>query len=82
MSTEILETSPLYQLWVSEATEKGMAQGLREAVLAVLHSRFGEPAPEVVAAINGATVEQLRELLNYVGTESLEQITQRLGEHR
>lgn len=84
MSTEILETSPLYQLWVSEATEKGMAQGmaqgLREAVLAVLGSRFGELAPDLVAAINSATVEQLRDLLAHVGTESLEHITRRLGE--
>ncbi|MGH2516936.1 MAG: hypothetical protein ACRDHP_14890 [Ktedonobacterales bacterium] len=89
MSTEILETSPLYQMWVSEATDKGMAQGmaqgmaegLREAVVTVYRNRFGEPAPELVAAFNRATVDQLRELLVPVGTETSEQITRRLSEN-
>lgn len=82
MSTKILETSPLYQEWVGRAREEGKAEGeaegLREAIVAVLHSRFGEPAPALVTAINGATLEQLRGILSYVGMESLEQITQRL----
>lgn len=90
MSTEILETSPLYHELMRKATEhgmaqgieqgaeQGMAQGMREAVLAVLRDRFGELAPELVAAINSAGVGQLRALLTHAGTEPLEQLAARL----
>ncbi|HLJ80475.1 MAG TPA: hypothetical protein VKT52_03240 [Ktedonobacterales bacterium] len=80
MSTEILETSPLYQEWVQKAHEEGKAEGLREAVLAVLRSRFGELAPSLVDAINSAVLAQLQDVLAHATTDSLEQITARLGQ--
>jgi hypothetical protein len=92
MSTEILETSPLYQEWVQKAREegkaegeargeaRGKAEGLREAALAVLRSRFGELAPSLVDAINSAVLVQLQDVLAHATTDSLEQITARLGQ--
>ncbi|HEX6819260.1 MAG TPA: hypothetical protein VF120_12860, partial [Ktedonobacterales bacterium] len=96
MSTEILETSPLYQEWVGKAREEGKAEGkaegeargkaegkaegLREAALAVLRSRFGELAPPLVDTINSAVLAQLQDVLAHATTDSLEQITARLGQ--
>src|SRR5579859_802035 len=104
MSTDILETSPLYQEWVGKAREEGKAQGIeqgreqgieqgreqgreqgkaegmREAVLVVLRNRFGELAPSLVHAISSAALAQLQDVLAHVATESLEQITARLGQ--
>ena len=91
MSTEILETSPLYQEWVRKATEeglsKGMAQGmaqgeergLREAVLIILRGRFGEPAADIVTAVDAASRETLSAILRNAATDSLAQIRERLG---
>jgi len=79
MSTEIIGTSSLYQEWVREATEKGMAQGMRESLLLGLRGRFGELPPEMEQAIAAADVERLRGALAYVGTETLEQLAARLS---
>lgn len=83
MSTEILETSPLYQLWIKEATEKGrelgIEQGLREAVIAMLRGRFGTLSSEFEHAIEAADAASLQAMLPQAGTASLEELRSRLG---
>ncbi len=79
MSNEILESSPLYQLWYREATEKAAAQATRNALLVVLHNRFGELPPVVTEAIASADAAALQRVLEHVGTDTLEQVRQRLG---
>ena len=86
MSTEILETSPLYQEWVRKATEEGlskgmaqgMAQGMQEAALSVLRGRFGAVPAALEAAIRAASTETLQPMLEHATDESLEQIAARL----
>lgn len=79
MSNEILEQSSLYQLWVKQATERGIEQGVQqgieqgvqqgmrreavEAVRVVLRGRFGALSPELDAAIGEADVERLHTVL-------------------
>jgi hypothetical protein len=83
MSTEIIGTSSLYQEWVREATEKGVAQGvaqgIRESVLLALRGRFVELPPEVEQTAEVADIERLRDVLAHLGTESLEQLAARLS---
>ncbi|MGH2517054.1 MAG: hypothetical protein ACRDHP_15500 [Ktedonobacterales bacterium] len=87
MSTEILETSPLYQLWVRKATEEGMAQGmaqgkiegLREGTIAALRGRFGELSQDVIEACVSASAETLTRLLGEVSTLTLEHVRAELG---
>jgi len=82
MSLEILETSPLYQLWVKQAQEKGLAEGraegLREAML-VLRSRFGPLTPDLEQAVTTASVEQLEAALSHVATDTLASCRQQFG---
>lgn len=71
MSNEILEQSSLYQLWVKQATERGIEQGIEqrvrreaeEAVRVVLRGRFGALSPELDVAIGAANVERLHAVL-------------------
>lgn len=75
MSNEILEQSSLYQLWVKQATERGIEQGIEqgvqqgmrreavEAVRVVLRGRFGALSPELDAAIGEADVGRLHAVL-------------------
>src|SRR5579883_1874254 len=119
MSTEILETSPLYQEWVARGKAEGLAEGLAEgkaeglaeglaegkaeglaeglaegkaeglaeglaegkaeAVLTVLRVRFGTLPPAVEAAIRAATLSVLDEVLEHAISDSLEQLSARLG---
>ena len=80
MSTEILETSPLYREWVQKAHDEGKAEGIREAVLIILRNRFGELPLSLVAAINAATPSQLQDVLAYAVTDTLEQVATRLSQ--
>ena len=80
MSTEILETSPLYREWVQKAHDEGKAEGIREAVLIVLRNRFGELPPSLAAAINAAAATQLQDVLAHAVTDSLEQVAARLSQ--
>ncbi|MGZ3639072.1 MAG: hypothetical protein ACXVCX_14680 [Ktedonobacterales bacterium] len=84
MSNEILEQSSLYQLWVKQATERGIEQGVKqgieqgvqqgvqseaaEAVRVVLGGRFGALSPELDAAIGAADVERLHAVLARAAT--------------
>jgi len=83
MSTEILETSPLYQEWARRATEQGLQQGLqqglREAALEVLRTRFNPLPTEVAAALGTATVDVLRAVLAHATSDSLDEVRGRLG---
>lgn len=90
MSTEILETSPLYQEWIRAATEKGMKagieqgrelgieQGLRDAAIAIIRGRFGTLPAEVEQALKGADTPALQALLPHAGTDSLDELRARL----
>jgi hypothetical protein len=49
MSKDLVEESPLYQQWMREGREEGM----RATALALWRARFGEPAADVVAVIEG-----------------------------
>jgi predicted transposase YdaD len=83
MSTEILETSPLYQELLArgraKGREEGIALGLREAVLSVLRGRFGEPASELVEALARASTTDLQEIVALAATGTLEDVRARLG---
>jgi hypothetical protein len=83
MSTEILETSALYQEWIQEATEKGIARGLeqgqRDALLAMLRGRFGTLATEIEQAIEGADAATVQALLPRAGVDSLDELRARLN---
>lgn len=53
MSTEILDTSPLYREWVDQGYQRGRLAGARESVLVAWRSRFGEADADVVANLEG-----------------------------
>lgn len=81
--------------WIREVIEKGLqpgfrqgfvrgfqqgkAEGLREAALVVLHSRFGELAPDLTSAISSAEVTTLEAILPHFATATLEDLRTRLG---
>ncbi len=83
-SNEILEQSSLYQLWVKQATERGMEQGMRreaaEAVRVVLRGRFGTLSSEFDAAIGAADVERLHAVLARAVTASADELLALLRE--
>jgi predicted transposase YdaD len=94
MSTEVLDTSPLYREWVekaqaegeakgmAEGEAKGMAEGeakgLRESVRTVLEARFQTVDAELIAAITAADTATLRDALRYVALDSVDEIRDRL----
>ena len=87
MNTEILDESPLYHYLVQKAREQAMAEGvtqgeergLREAVLAMLRGRFGDPAADVAEAISAASRETLLAILLNATKDTLAQVRERLG---
>ena len=87
MSQEILESSPLYQLWYREATEKAAAQAAaqaepqatRNATRIAPRGRFSELQPALAEAIASADLATLQRVLAHVGTDTLEQVRERLG---
>jgi len=83
MSTEILETSPIYQRLVEQGREEGREQGreegVRAAVLLVLRGRF-DPLPfEVERAVGAASRAALEDTLRHAASEDLERIQARLN---
>lgn len=86
MSNEILEQSSLYQLWVKQATERGMQEGMQqgmqqgmqreaaEAARVVLRGRFGSLSPELDAAIGAAGVERIHAALARAATASADEL--------
>lgn len=83
MSNELLESSPLYQLWYREATEKAAArtepQATRNATRIALRGRFGERPSALAQAIASAGTATFQRVLGHVGTDTLEQARERLG---
>ena len=83
VSTEILETSPLYQEWIRKATQQGLEQGLdrgrREAVVEVLLARLGALPPEVLQTIAAADTETITQLLIHAGSDTTVELRARLG---
>jgi predicted transposase YdaD len=87
MSTEILETSPLYQEWIRKATqeglqrgiEQGIEQGRRAAVVEVLQARLGALPSDILQAIIAADVETITQLLIHAGSDTLVELRARLG---
>ena len=79
MSTEILETSPVYQLWVQQGLQQGLEQGLRQATLLAMRGRFGELTPDIEQVLAMATPEVIEGVLGHVATETLEELRTRLG---
>lgn len=79
MSTEIIEKSAFYQEALAKGEARGKAEGLREAALAVLRSRFGEPAADLQQALAVADVAALEGLLPHIATDTAEQVRARLG---
>lgn len=84
MSTEILETSPLYREWVQKAQEAGMQQGrlagMRDSVRLVLEGRFSTLDEQLLALLNVADETALMWVLAHVATDSLEHIRARLAQ--
>ncbi|MGH2517387.1 MAG: hypothetical protein ACRDHP_17195 [Ktedonobacterales bacterium] len=79
MNTEILETSPLYQQWISKGREEGRTEGAREAALAVLRGRFGALPEDFERALAAAAGARLDAMLAHAATESLEELRARLA---
>jgi hypothetical protein len=96
MSTEILDTSPLYQEWKREwqeqgmqqgieqgmrqGVEQGMRQGVRQALALVLRGRFGALPEPLAQAIEAAPMERIDEALTRAATASLDELAALLGE--
>lgn len=90
MSTELLDQSPLYREWVDKAKAEGMAEGeakgisegeakaLRESVQTVLLGRFQTLDVDLLAALEVATPDALRDTLRHITTDSLDQARARL----
>lgn len=82
MSTEILDQSPLYRTWVTQAKNEGLHEGLREGLRegarAALEVRFGPLDDALVALLDAADEAALRAVLSHVGTDSVEQARARL----
>jgi predicted transposase YdaD len=87
MSTEIIETSALYQEWIQKGRAEGRAEGeaagraagVREAALVLLRARFGEVAPDIEQALGQTGTEGLEALLPHLAAETLPEIRARLG---
>ncbi|HEV2405005.1 MAG TPA: hypothetical protein VGR88_06110 [Ktedonobacterales bacterium] len=82
MSTELLDRSPLYREWVDKAKAEGIAEGEAKGLLvaarAVLEGRFQSLDADVLAALDVATPDALKDVLRHITTDSLEQISERL----
>jgi hypothetical protein len=79
VSREILESSPLYQEWMREWTEKGREARARTSVLLALRGRLGELASDLVAAISAADQSTLDALLPQLASITMEEWRARLG---
>jgi hypothetical protein len=75
VSTEILEQSPLYRMWIAEAQVATMRQATRTALL----GRWQTLPAEVEAALATVSVEALNEVLAHLTTDTMEQLRVRLG---
>lgn len=86
MSTELIQDSELYQLWVQAAEARGREQGieqgitnaLRDATRLALDGRFNPLPDDMLQALEQASNAQLRAVLAHVGVETLEQLRARL----
>jgi hypothetical protein len=75
MSTEILEQSPLYRMWIAEAE----VQGLRQAARTALVGRWQSLPAEIEIALTSASPAALNDILAHLTTDTLEQVRGRLG---
>jgi hypothetical protein len=50
----IMSTQALYEHWKQHYREEGRDEGAKQMLLTAYRSRFGEPPPEIAAAIEGA----------------------------
>lgn len=78
MSTELLDQSPLYREWVEKAKAEGRAEELRDSVRIELEGRFQALDTDLLAAIEAATPDALKETLRHITTDSLDQVRERL----
>jgi flagellar biosynthesis/type III secretory pathway protein FliH len=87
MSIEILQEFPLFRSMIAEAVEEGRAEGraegemegMRATILRVLEGRFNGLSQDVVEAISAANAAALNELAIHAGTDTPEQLRERLG---
>lgn len=79
MSTEIIEKSAFYQEALTKGLEQSKAEGLHDAALVTLRGRFGDLAPDVLAALSQANGDTILDVLAHAGTETLDQLRMRLG---
>jgi hypothetical protein len=79
MSTEIIETSALYQEWIQKGRAEGRAEGVREAALVLLRARFGEVAADLEQVIGAADADSLDTMIPGFATDALPEIRARLG---
>lgn len=70
MNTDIVEQSPLYQLWRKQSTQTAT----RELTILALEGRFGALDAELVQAINNAAVGPLRQIIARVATITLDEV--------
>lgn len=79
MSTEIIEKSAFYQEALTKGKAEGKAEGIHDAALVTLRGRFGELAPDLLAALSQASGDTLLGVLAHASTETLDQVRARLG---
>lgn len=79
MLRELLRESSVAEIWREEGEAKGLAEGQRTLVQAMLESRFGPLDAAEVAALQRAEEPLLRALATHLITDSREQVRTQLG---
>jgi hypothetical protein len=83
MLEELLRDSSVSKFFIAEGEAKGKAEGKAEATRdlarVALESRFAPLDEDVTAAVAGADVETLREIVGRITTITLAEVRARLG---
>ncbi|MGZ3601970.1 MAG: hypothetical protein ACXWQ5_20295 [Ktedonobacterales bacterium] len=91
MSTEIIEKSAFYQEALAKGSERGSEQGkakgieqgnaagLCDAIMMIVRARIGEPAPDLVQALESAQVDTLENVMAHALIETLDEVRAQLA---
>lgn len=81
---QLLSAARRYPMIDEIIRESGLAEefreeGMRDILRSVLEGRHGPLSQDIVAALNAADAERLREIARHAGTDSLDELRARLG---
>ena len=81
---QLLSAGRRYPMIDEIIRESGLAEefreeGMRDILRSVLEGRHGPLSQDIVAALNAADAERLREIARHAGTDSLDELRARLG---